>query len=136
MNTSENQYTIFPKGGPAPAEYFTGNTWVSMLLPNDTALNCQIGYVTFEAGARNNWHTHSGGQILLVTDGTGYYQEKGKAIQEIRKGDVIKILPGVEHWHGASHNNAMTHIAINPNTQHGMVTWLERVTDEEYNSVQ
>lgn len=135
MNT-ENQNIIFPKGGPAPADYFTGTTWVSMLLPNDNILNCQIGNVTFEAGARNNWHTHSGGQILLVTDGIGYYQEKGQPIQEIRKGDVVKILPGVEHWHGASHNRAMTHIAINPNTQDGMVTWLERVTDEEYNKPQ
>ena len=134
MTNSEN--TIFPKGDPAPADYFTGTTWLSMLLPNDTTLNCQVGNVTFEAGARNNWHTHSGGQILLVTDGIGYYQEQGNAIREIRKGDIIKILPHVVHWHGASHNTAMTHIAINPNTQHGMVTWLQRVTDEEYNSVQ
>ena len=70
----------------------------------------------------------------MVTDGIGYYQEKGKPIQLIKKGDVINIPPGVEHWHGASHDTGMTHIAINPNMQKGIAVWLERVTDEEYNS--
>ena len=124
--------TIFPKGEKAPADYFTGTAWIKMLVPNDPALHCQIGNVVFEPGARNNWHTHPGGQILVVTAGTGYYQEKGKPIQLLRKGDVVKILPDVEHWHGASADSEFTHIAINPNTQKGIVTWLERVTDEEY----
>lgn len=134
MNTSENQNTIFPKGEQASPDYFTGATWVKLLVPNDTLLNCQIGNVVFEPGARNNWHTHPGGQILIVTDGTGYYQEKGKPIQVLRKGDVVKILPDVVHWHGASPDSEFTHIAINPNTQKGIVGWLQRVTDEEYNS--
>ena len=90
--------------------------------------------VVFEPGARNNWHTHPGGQILIVTDGIGYYQEKGKPIQLLRKGDVVNIPPDVEHWHGASPNSEFTHIAVNPNTQKGIVVWLERVTDEEYNN--
>ena len=135
MNTINNKERIFPKGQKAPADYFTGEAWVQMLLPNDPALHCQIGNVTFEAGARNNWHTHPGGQILIVTSGTGYYQEKGKAVQLIRTGDTIAIPPAVVHWHGAAADSAMTHIAINPNTQTGMVEWLERVTDEEYNSI-
>ena len=134
MSISENQNTIFPKGERAPADYFTGTVWVKMLLPNDPALNCQMANVVFEPGARNNWHTHPGGQILIVTDGIGYYQEKGKPIQLIQKGDVISISPGVEHWHGASHDSEFTHIAVNPNTQKGIVLWLERVTDEEYNN--
>jgi quercetin dioxygenase-like cupin family protein len=134
MNTTENQKTIFPKGDRAPVEYFTGTVWVKMILPNDPNLNCQIGNVIFEPGARNNWHTHPGGQILIVTDGIGYYQEKGRPIQLIHKGDVVNIPPDIEHWHGASHDNEFTHIAINPNTQKGVVVWLERVTDEEYNS--
>ena len=134
MNTTEKQNTIFPKGERAPADYFTGTVWVKMLVPNDPTLNCQIGNVVFEPCARNNWHTHPGGQILIVTDGLGYYQEKGKPIQLIHKGDVINIPPGIEHWHGASHDNEFTHIAINPNTQNGIVVWLEKVTDEEYNS--
>ena len=133
MNTTNN---IFPPGEKAPADYFTGTAWVRLLLPNDPVLHCQIGNVVFEPGARNHWHTHPGGQILLVTDGIGYYQERGKAIQMIQKGDVVNIPPGVEHWHGASHDNSMTHIAINANTQQGIVAWLSKVTDEEYNSVE
>ena len=134
MSTSENKNEIFPKGEKAPAEYFTGTVWLRLLVPNDPILNCQIANVVFEPGARNNWHTHSGGQMLIVTEGIGYYQEKGKSIQIIRKGDVIKILPDVVHWHGASPDSEFTHIAINPNTQKGVVVWLERVTEDEYNS--
>ena len=131
---SENQNTIFPKGEKAPSDYFTGTAWVQLLVPNDPILHCQIGNVVFEPGARNNWHKHPGGQILIVTDGTGYYQERGRSIQLLHKGDVIKILPDVEHWHGASHDSEFTHIAINTNTQKGVVVWLQRVTDEEYTS--
>jgi quercetin dioxygenase-like cupin family protein len=134
MNISENKNTIFPKGERAPAEYFTGTVLVRMLVPNDLSLNCQIGNVVFEPGARNNWHTHPGGQILIVTDGIGYYQEKGKPIKLLRKGDVVNIPPDVEHWHGASHDSEFTHIAVNTNTQKGIVVWLQRVTNEEYNS--
>jgi len=135
MNISENQNTIFSRGEKAPLEYFTGTAWVKLLVPNDTAFNCQIGNVVFEPGARNNWHTHPGGQILIVTDGVGYYQEKGKSIQIIRKGDIITIAPDVEHWHGASPDREFTHIAVNANTQKGIVVWLQRVTDEQYNSL-
>lgn len=135
MSISKSQNTIFPRGERAPAEYFTGVIWVKMLVPTDHTLHCQIANVSFEPGARNNWHTHPGGQILIVTDGKGYYQEKGKSIQLIEKGDVINIPPDIKHWHGASHNCEFTHIAINPNTQKGIVAWLERVTDEEYNSL-
>jgi len=135
MENTENMAPIFPKGDSAPADYFTGTTWVNTLVPKDTTLNTVVASVTFEPGSRNNWHTHPGGQILLVTDATGYYQEKGKPIQVIRKGDVITIAPDVLHWHGASADSEMTHIAINPNAQTGMVNWLERVTDEEYNGL-
>ena len=134
MNTSENKNEIFPKGGKVPSEYFTGTVWVQLLVPNDPTFNCQIGNVVFEPGARNNWHTHPGGQILLVTDGIGYHQEKGKPIQLLHKGDIVKILPDVVHWHGASSDSEFTHIAVNPKTQKGIVVWLERVTDEEYNN--
>jgi quercetin dioxygenase-like cupin family protein len=102
------------------------------LVPNDSILNCVIGSVTFEAGARTNWHYHPGGQILLVTAGTGRYQEKGKKVQIIRTGDVIKCLPNIEHWHGATQDGAMTHLAISLNTHKGIVTWLRSVTDQEY----
>jgi len=134
MSISKNQDTIFPKGERAPADYFTGIVWVKMLVPNDPVLNCQIANVVFEQGARNNWHTHPGGQVLIVTEGEGYYQEKGKPAQLLQKGEVVNIPPDVKHWHGASHDSGFTHIAVNPNTQKGIVVWLERVTDEEYNN--
>jgi quercetin dioxygenase-like cupin family protein len=131
---SDNNTAIFPKGERAPLDYFTGEVWVKILVPADETFTTQIGNVVFEAGARNNWHTHAGGQILIATDGIGYYQEKGKPIQLLRKGDVVRIAPDVVHWHGASRDSAFTHIAVNPNTEKGIVEWLERVTDEEYGS--
>jgi quercetin dioxygenase-like cupin family protein len=138
MKTSDNPYNdaIFPKGDLAPSEYFTGNAWVKMLVPNDEVLNTAVGNVVFEAGARNNWHTHPGGQILIVTHGTGYYQEIGKPIQLLQVGDVVNIQPEIKHWHGASPESEFTHIAISTNTAKGIVDWLEPVTDEEYNSYQ
>lgn len=130
MNTS----AIFPKGDKAPAEYFTGTAWVKPLVSPDSGLNCVIGNVIFEPGARNNWHTHPGGQVLIATAGTGYYQEKGKPIQLMQKGDVVTIPADVVHWHGASPDSEFTHLAIIPNTQKGVTDWLQPVTDEEYNS--
>ena len=131
MNTTENENTI-PKGDLAPADYFTGTAWVKMLVPNDPTFNIAIGNVVFEAGCRNNWHSHPGGQILICTDGVGYYQEKGKPIQLLNKGDVVAIAPDLVYWHGASPDSEFTHIAIGTNTQKGIVEWLEPVTDEQY----
>ncbi|WP_035673140.1 cupin domain-containing protein [Flavobacterium sp. 83] len=135
MNTTakNEQNTIFSQGDKANPDYFTGNAWLNLLV-NESEFNSVIGNVTFEAGARNNWHTHPGGQILIVTDGTGYYQEKDKPIQLIQRGDVVKIPADVKHWHGASVDSPLTHIAITASTPKGAVDWLERVTDEEYNS--
>jgi quercetin dioxygenase-like cupin family protein len=135
MDISAIANTIFPKGDRAPADYFTGTVWVKLLVPADDNFNCQIANVVFEPGARNNWHTHAGGQILIVTAGIGYYQEKGKPIQVLHKGDVVKILPDIVHWHGAAPDSEFTHLAINTNTNKGIVVWLDRVTDEEYNRI-
>lgn len=128
----QNTETIFPKGEKITNNYFSGTAWLQMLVNNDSTYNTSIGNVTFEPGARTNWHKHPGGQILLVTDGTGYYQERGKPAQVIRKGDVVKIPLDTEHWHGAAPNNSLSHIAISPNTEKGSVIWLQPVTDEEY----
>lgn len=125
----------FPKGDQITNNNFTGTAWLQMLVSNDSIYTTSIGNVTFEPGARTNWHKHPGGQILLVTEGTGYYQEKGKPAQQLHKGDVVKIPPDTEHWHGAAHNNGLTHIAISPNTDKGSVVWLQPVTDEEYNNI-
>lgn len=122
----------FPKGEKITNNNFTGTAWLQMLVNNDSIYNTSIGNVTFEPGARTNWHRHPGGQILLVSEGEGYYQEKGKPAQLIRKGDVIRIPPDTEHWHGAAPASSLTHIAISPKTDKGSVVWLKPVTDEEY----
>lgn len=124
----------FPEGyKQAPADYFTGNAWVKSLIVPDDVTNCTISDVVFEPGARNNWHIHPSNQILIVTEGVGYYQEEGSTIREIRVGDVINVLPGIKHWHGASANSRFAHTAININSEKGTVNWLERVTDQQYN---
>jgi quercetin dioxygenase-like cupin family protein len=124
---------IFPKGEKASEAVFTGTAFVNMLVSDkDSLYNCQVYDVVFEAGARNNWHKHPGGQILLVTAGQGYYQERDKPAQLLHKGDVVQIPPDVEHWHGAAPDSGFTHIAISPNTQKGGAAWGDPVTDAEY----
>lgn len=123
----------FEKGDINPYnKFFTGTTHLNMLVKKDDIFNSSIGNVTFEKGARTNWHKHSGGQILLVTAGEGRYQEKGKDIQILKKGDVVKIPPNVEHWHGASPNSEFAHISIEPNIPNNETTWLEAVSNEQY----
>ena len=114
------------------SKYFTGTTHLNRLVAKDDIWNSSIGNVTFDKGARTNWHKHSGGQILLVTAGEGRYQEKGKEIQILKKGDVVKITPNAEHWHGAAPNSEFAHISIEPNLPNNETTWLDAVTDEEY----
>lgn len=132
-NTKQQNEPVFPKGEKVESENFTGTVWLNYLSETDTVHNVNIGSVTFEPGARTNWHYHKGGQILLVTDGKGLYQEKGKPIEIINKGDVVKCPPDIEHWHGATPSDAMTHIAIGTNTNIGGAIWLDPVTDDEYN---
>jgi len=126
---------IFPKGNKITNNHFTGTAWLQMFVTNDSTFNTSIGNVTFEPKARTNWHKHPGGQILLVTDGMGYYQEKDKSVQLIKKGNIVRIPPDTEHWHGASPDSGLTHIAISLNTDKGSVVWLQPVTDEEYNNI-
>jgi quercetin dioxygenase-like cupin family protein len=120
---------------PAPAEYFTGKAFVKTLVAADELTNCNISNVAFEEGCRNNWHTHPSNQILMVKEGICYYQEEGKLVQKIGAGGVINVLPGIKHWHGASPEAPMEHIAININTGKGLVNWMEPVTNEQYNSL-
>ena len=117
---------------PAPADYFSRKAWLKTYVVADDKTNCSVSDVVFEAGCRNNWHTHPSNQILMVKEGTCYYGEEGKPVRKIAAGDVINILPGVKHWHGASPDKPMVHTAININTEKGTVAWLEPVTDEQY----
>ena len=126
--------TIFSKGEIATVDNHTGTVWLNELSKPDSVLNYSIALATFAAGAKLDWHIHPAGQTLLITEGTGYYQEKGKPIQIVHKGDVIKCLPGVAHWHGASPDSGFAYIVITP-AQNGKTIWLQRVTDEEYRTV-
>lgn len=122
------------KGNRTPADYFVGEVYANMLLDDSDHLDAIMGIVYFEKGARTNWHTHTAGQILVVTEGVGYYQEKGGEKVEINVGDVIKIPRDVAHWHGASVHSHMKHIAIVPEKSKDKTTWLAPVTDYEFNS--
>lgn len=124
----------FPKGEISATDNHTGTVWLKELNVPDSVLNFSLAHATFAPGAKLDWHIHPGGQYLLVTEGTGYYQERGKPIQIVHEGDVIKCLPGVEHWHGATPETNFGYIGATP-VQKGKTTWLKRVTDEEYKSI-
>lgn len=127
---------IFPKGEKGSAKYFTGNAYNYGLVPMDSTYTTLVGNVYFEPGARSNWHTHPAGQILIITAGKGYHQIEGEPIQVLHKGDVVKCPPNVRHWHGASTDEGMQQLYIVPNTEKGVVEWMEPVTDEVYGNLQ
>lgn len=113
-------------------DWFTGAVSVQALFAPEGQSRTSGGQVTFEPGARSAWHTHPLGQILIVTDGTGWVQEWGGPIREMHKGDVVWIPAGVKHWHGATPNTPVTHIAIQEMENGSAVTWMEQVTSEQY----
>ena len=122
---------VFSKGTKITNNNFTGTVYLQNLMNADSLNPTSVGNVTFEAGARTKWHKHPGGQILLVLEGVGYYQEEGQAKKILRKGDVIKCPPNIPHWHGASVDSAFEQVAIT-NRHLGEVVWLQEVTDDEY----
>jgi len=129
ITPSGTQRTV--RGSP---DFFTGSVRVEPVWPADKNINASGGLVTFEPSARSAWHTHPAGQRLWVVSGVGLTQEWGKPIREIRAGDVVWCPPGVKHWHGASAGAAMTHLAITGNVEGKNVTWMEKVTDDQYNA--
>lgn len=126
---------IFPKGEKITNDNFTGTAYLQPLIAADSLNPTAVGNVTFEPGARTKWHSHPAGQILLVTNGVGYYQEKGQPKKILRRGDAMKCPPNIAHWHGASADTAFVQVAIT-GREKGETVWLEQVTDEEYNSNQ
>lgn len=134
MKEENPKISIFPLGIRLPemySKYFTGQAYLAPLTHNKD-LNCPVSNVTFEPGCRNNWHSHSSGQVLIVTGGRGFYQVKGEPSCILLPGDVIEIPSNVIHWHGASPNDWFSHLAIETNPQNNKVTWLETVDDEQY----
>jgi len=121
-----------PEAQRAAADQFTGVAFATILVPAGNPTDCVVGDVTFEPGARNNWHSHPAGQILVVTNGAGFYQEQGQPARLLRPGEVVSIAPGVVHWHGATATSLFSHYAISPNASQGIADWGGPVTDAEY----
>ncbi len=116
-----------------PGEWFTGTVWMEPSPANGETPDAGIFRVSFEPGARTNWHTHPEGQILHVVTGAGRAQREGGEVVEIRTGDVVYFAPGERHWHGAAPGSPMVHVAINPAaSSDGGTAWMEPVTNEEY----
>jgi 4-carboxymuconolactone decarboxylase len=116
----------------AAAENFTGSVRVDPLFQANEPARAFGARVIFEPGARTAWHTHPLGQILIVTSGTGWVQEEGGKKQEIRQGDVVWTPPGVKHWHGATADTTMTHIAVTEQLDGKTVEWMEKISDAQY----
>ena len=133
MKTEIPKISEFPTGNENIGfeQYFSGKSWLAPLTSNKD-LNVPMFNVTFEPNCRNNWHTHTGGQILIAVGGVGYYQERGKSARRLLPGDVVEIAPNIEHWHGSSPDSWFSHIAVECNPQTNKNTWLEPVSDEEY----
>ena len=133
-NQTGAETVLFGQGqeNTAYAKYFIGKSYLQPLTNEDV----HASNVTFEPGARNNWHIHhKTGQTLFVVSGRGWYQEWGKPAQELNAGDVVYIPEGVKHWHGAAKDSWMTHIAITVPNEGASAEWLEPVNEEEYNKL-
>ena len=126
------QGSVFPKGKKAPNVHHTGDVWLSHVFEADETFDFNISQAVSAEGSKLNWHLHPKGQLLLITHGTGFYQEKGKEVQVVRAGDVVKCLPDVEHWHGATPNSPVTYIAISGNEP---TKWTDTLTAETYNAI-
>lgn len=133
MNTEVPKISDFPTGeeNTGFAKYFTGKSYLAPLTSNKD-LNVPLANVTFEPGSRNNWHSHTGGQLLIVIGGEGLYQERGKSARHLKAGDIVEIAPNVEHWHGATINSWFSHLATTGSPASNENKWLEVVTDDEY----
>jgi quercetin dioxygenase-like cupin family protein len=134
LTDTKAQDSIFQKGEKAPNDHHVGTVYLREINTPDSIFTYSIAVATFEPGSYLYWHVHPAGQILMITDGTGYYQEKGEPRQTVHKGDVVKCLPGVEHWHGASPESSFTYLETTP-AQKGKTRWLQKVTDEQYHSL-
>lgn len=118
--------------GEPVSDNFTGTAWLKMLSAQPETYDCTIYNVTFAPSTRNYWHRHSEGQILICTEGVGYYQEKDSFAQRLEPGAVVHIPAGVVHWHGAAPDLRFTHIGITPKAGQNKVEWMGEVTDAEY----
>ena len=115
-----------------PPEYFTGRATIRGQFARNEPSRVTGAVVTFEPGARTAWHSHPLGQTLIVTEGVGWTQVEDGPIQEFAAGDILLCPVDRRHWHGATPESSMTHIAIQESLDGTNVTWMEHVTEQEY----
>lgn len=116
-----------------PEDWFVGDVRIDpILLQAQEPSRITSALVTFEPGARTNWHTHPLGQLLIVTAGQGWTQCEGETKVVVNAGDTIWCPPGHKHWHGATSNTGMSHIAVQEKLNGKNVDWLEPVTNAQY----
>lgn len=115
-----------------PAENFSGHVALDAKVAGDSGKHGSVGLVNFTPGARTAWHTHPIGQLLIVTEGIGWVQEDGQPKREIKAGDVVWINTGVKHWHGASPDHRMSHLAVSYVRNGKSADWKELVSDDQY----
>jgi quercetin dioxygenase-like cupin family protein len=133
QNKGYQTFSYEAEGFKAPNTHYLGEAWLNFVMPNDTALGYGITKALFKANSTLNWHTHSSPQVLVIVDGIGYYQERGKDPILMKGGDVIKCDPGVEHWHSSSKESDVTYLAIYGGAS--PTEWTDALTQEAYDTV-
>jgi len=135
-NKHSNGQIHYPAGSQqsysGPEEYFTGEVQIDMLFPANDKAPYSGGKVTFQPGARTAWHLHPAGQHLIVTSGVGFTGTRDGKIIRFKAGDTIWCPPDIDHWHGATPDSPMSHVALTGILNGENVVWKEKVTDEEY----
>jgi quercetin dioxygenase-like cupin family protein len=129
-----SEYTVtsyLNEGMKAPNTHYIGEAWLNPLLRADASLNYNITKASFRANSTLDWHKHTTPQVLVIVEGEGYYQEKGKDPMRLKVGDVLKCAPDIEHWHASSKEKDVTYLAI----YSGETVWTEVLSQEDYDSV-
>lgn len=119
---------------PAPSDWFSGQVRMDPLFAAEAPGRAQGVLVTFEPGARTNWHSHPAGQTILITQGAGLVQKEGGPVERVTPGDTITFAPGEKHWHGARPDTAMAHIAIHEAVDGTTTDWMDPVSDADYDA--
>jgi quercetin dioxygenase-like cupin family protein len=128
--------TVIRSGSQAPqkgpADFFTGDVTIEWQFSRQDPAHLAGALVSFAPGARSAWHSHPLGQTLIVVSGAGWHQCEGEPREEIRTGDIVFCEPNRRHWHGATPDSPMSHIALQEALDGKVVTWMEQVSDEQY----
>ncbi|MEY2969806.1 MAG: hypothetical protein RLZZ599_179 [Bacteroidota bacterium] len=131
-----NEYAITSyaeDGFLAPNTHYLGEAWLNFAMPADSTTGYGITKAMFKANSTLNWHKHGSVQVLIIVDGVGYYQERGKEPVIMKEGDIIKCQPGTEHWHSSSKEHDVTYLAIYGGST--PTEWTEELTREDYDAV-